>query len=91
MPVIDNQLTKIPNRVLNKTPKGLKPKCKELKIGQALPVRTLGWAINLKTQLNESTSFQYEYWTEPQVSAHRYKQLSEAERKSIKVYIGRTA
>ena len=91
MHVNDIPLTKIPKRVLDKTRKGLKPKCRELKIGQALPVKTLGWAINLKSQLNEATSYQYEYWTEPQVSAYKYKQMSESEKKSIKVFIGRTA
>lgn len=87
----DIELTKVPKSVLNKTPKGLKPKCKTLKIGQALPVKTLGWAINLKSQLNESTSNQYDYWTEPPVSAHRYRKMTESQKKSIKVFIGRTA
>lgn len=77
----DISVTKIPKRVLSKDPKGLKPRCKALKVGQALPVKTLGWAINLKSQLNEATENQYEYWTEPQISAHKYRQMSESQKK----------
>lgn len=84
-------LTKVPKRVLQKTPNSLKSKCKMLKIGQALPVSTLGWAANLKMQLNESTNQTFEYWTEPQTSAHKYRQLDHNQRKSIKVFIGRIA
>ncbi|NGM63553.1 hypothetical protein G5B30_16715 [Sphingobacterium sp. SGG-5] len=91
MSVNDIVLTKVPNRVLNRSPKGLKARCKTLKVGQALPVKTLGWAANLKTQLNEATCHKYEYWTEPQISAHKYRQLNDMQRRSIKVFIGRIA
>lgn len=87
----DIEVTKMPDWVKEKTRKGLKPKAKTLKIGQALPVKTLGWAINLKTQLNESTEFQYEYWTEPQISVHAYRKLSDSSKRKVKVFIGRIA
>lgn len=60
----DISVTKIPEWVKNKTRKGLKPKAKTLKVGQALPVNTLGWARNLKTQLNAETNFIFDYWTD---------------------------
>lgn len=87
----DINLTKIPKRVLNKVPKGIKPQCKLLKVGQALPVKTLGWAINLKAQLNESTNGSYEYWTEPDVSVKNYRSMNDFEKSQVKVFIGRIA
>lgn len=91
MQVNDIKVTKVPERIIQKTPTGLKPLCKTLKVGEALPVKTLGWAVNLKAQLNESTGFSYEYWTEPQMSVHAYKKLSDLQKKSVKVFIGRIA
>ncbi len=91
MKVNDIMVTKIPKRVLEETSKSLKGKCKMLKIGDAVPVRTLGWAANLKTQLEESTELKFKYWSEPQVSYYRYAKLSPQERSKIKVFIGRIA
>lgn len=62
MHVNDIEVTKVPDWVKNKIRKGLKPKAKTLKVGQALPVKTLGWARNLKTQLNAETQMVYDYW-----------------------------
>ncbi|TYP89468.1 hypothetical protein BC792_12770 [Sphingobacterium allocomposti] len=62
MQVNDIEVTKVPDWVRDKIRKGLKPKCRLLKVGQALPVNTLGWARNLKTQLNAETNNVYEYW-----------------------------
>lgn len=58
----DIELTKVPDWVKNRIRKGLKPKAKTLKVGQALPVKTLGWARNLKTQLNAETPMVFDYW-----------------------------
>lgn len=91
MHVNDIQVTKIPKRVLDETPKSLKGKCKTLKIGDAIPVKSLGWAANLKTQLEESTDFKFKYWSEPQISYYKYVKLDSAQRSKIRVFIGRIA
>lgn len=91
MNVNDISLTKVPKRVLNKTRKGIKPQCKLLKVGQALPVKTLGWAMNLKAQLNESTGNIYDYWTEPEMSVNKYRSMDDSEKNNVKIFIGRIA
>ena len=87
----DTKVTKIPKRVLNSTPTALKQKCKMLKVGDALPVNTFGWAANLKTQLEESTDFKYKYYSEPEMTFYQYRKLSDSEKKNVKIFIGRIA
>lgn len=64
MIVNDNTVTKVHYWVRNKLRKGIKPKAKTLNVGEAIPVKTLGWARNLKSQLNAETSNNYEFWLE---------------------------
>jgi len=91
MQVNDIQVTKIPKRVLDLTPRSLKAKCKTLKIGESIPVKTLGWANNLQTILNESTDFRFKAYTEPQISYYKYSKLTKANRDKYQAYIGRIA
>lgn len=91
MHVNDIQVTKIPKRVLDLKPRSLKAKCKTLKVGESLPVNSLGWANNLQTMLNESTDLQFKAYTEPQISYYKYSKLPKEDRNKYKAYIGRIA